>query len=98
MKLVLVELDVGAEHDAMECSEVAGAELGGGMDLNSGHSRLMEHGCDGSCEFGWWASSTAWVAQPESVPRVGAAWASGVRPTMAGGVGGGVADERHRRS
>jgi hypothetical protein len=37
MELVVVKLNTGAELDATECVEVAGAELVGSMDLGSGH-------------------------------------------------------------
>jgi hypothetical protein len=36
MKLVVVELNTGAELDATECAEVAGAKLVGGTDLSGG--------------------------------------------------------------
>jgi len=52
MELVLVELDAIAEFDATECLEVVGAELIGGMDLDSGRGRRMECGRDGGCESG----------------------------------------------
>jgi hypothetical protein len=46
MELVIVELDAGAELNAMECAKVAGAELIGGTDLGSGCGRWMERGRD----------------------------------------------------
>jgi hypothetical protein len=41
MKLILVELDAGAKLETIECMEVVGAELIGGMDLGSGRGRHM---------------------------------------------------------
>jgi hypothetical protein len=46
-----VEFDAGVELNAMECSEVVGAKIVGGMDLSSGHGRQMEYDRDGRREF-----------------------------------------------
>jgi hypothetical protein len=78
-----VELDAGAELDATECSEVVGAELGGGTHLGSGCGRRMEarprqearvQTVGGRREQG----QRQRAAQAESVPRWRAARASGV--------------------
>jgi hypothetical protein len=47
MELIVVEIDTGAELDATECAEVAGAELVAGIDLGSGRGRWMERSHDG---------------------------------------------------
>jgi hypothetical protein len=41
MEFVLVKLDADAALDAIEGSEVAGAELRGGTDLGNGRGRRM---------------------------------------------------------
>ena len=46
--MIDAELDAGAKLDA---TEVASAELIGGMDLGSGSDRRMERGRDGRHEF-----------------------------------------------
>jgi hypothetical protein len=51
MELVLVELNTGAELDATESAEVAGAKIVGYMDLGSGRGKRMERGRNGRREF-----------------------------------------------
>ena len=46
-----MELDTGAELDATECAEVAGAELISVTNLDSGRDRWMEHSRDGRREY-----------------------------------------------
>jgi hypothetical protein len=51
MVLVVVKLDTSEELDAMECVEVAGAELVNGTDLSSSRGRWMECSRDRRHEY-----------------------------------------------
>lgn len=46
-ELVFVEIDADTELDAMECSEVASAELVDSTDLGNDRGRRMERSHDG---------------------------------------------------
>ena len=73
MELVLVDLDAGTRLNATECSEIAGAELGGGTDLCSGRDKRMECGRDGRATLAgsmneWtWLVGTAAAAEEDRV-------------------------------
>ena len=84
-----MELDAGTELDATECLEVADAVLIGGTSLGNGRGRRMERGHDGRHKSGRWEGDVGgedageWRRHSPSCER-GTAWASGVRPIMAG--------------
>ena len=97
MELVVVELDVSSELNAIEYVEVAGAKVGGGTNLGSGRGRRMECGRngrrspsrDGSWRWWGWARAQAesiragWRRRAESSCERGRTVQSG-RATQAG--------------
>jgi hypothetical protein len=54
IELVVVELDIGVELDATECTEVAGTKLVDNTDLCNGHGGWMERNRNGRRKYGRW--------------------------------------------